>query len=114
METDIQAPVITRLKCLRCQHTWYPKTPAVPAHCPGCNSPYWTKPKNDVNRVVDPTTKKYRLLCLRCGHDWSSDNSHPTRCAKCKSPYWDKPGKEAHDVNRVKEAEKDAPVNKEE
>lgn len=50
----------------------------------------------DVNKLTPEG--KHRLHCLRCGHDWGSDNIHPTRCAKCKSPYWDKP----RDVNKEK------------
>jgi transposase-like protein len=59
-----------------------------------------TKPNNDHDvNILDP--EKYHLTCLRCRHEWDSNNPHPTRCAKCKSPYWDKP---KHDVNT------DAPV----
>jgi len=95
-----EALTITQLTCQRCGRKWFPTRLTLPAHCPGCNSPYWNKPKDnhDVNNVKP--SKKYRLLCLRCGHDWSSDNSHPVRCAKCKSPYWDR------SVNRVKEETK--------
>jgi len=83
--------VITELTCLRCGRKWFPRNPDTPKHCPKCNSPYWNKPRgNDVNKVE----KKYRLVCLRCGHTWESVNKHPTRCAKCKSPYWDKIKKE--------------------
>jgi len=78
---------ITQLKCLRCNHEWFPNKPAPPKHCPKCKSPYWNKPRNnDVNKLPE----KYQLHCLRCGHEWESLNPHPTRCAKCKSPYWDK------------------------
>jgi rubredoxin len=38
----------------------------------------------------DGFSQEHTLKCLRCGHEWGSDNPHPVRCAKCKSPYWDK------------------------
>ncbi len=31
------------LICLRCEHTWYPRTPRHPKVCPKCKSPYWNK-----------------------------------------------------------------------
>ena len=49
-------------------------------------------PTGDVNKLTHEG--KYQLTCLRCGHQWESDNIHPTRCAKCKSPYWDRAKKE--------------------
>jgi DNA-directed RNA polymerase subunit RPC12/RpoP len=48
-------------------------------------------------------TQDHLLKCLRCGHEWSSDNIHPTRCAKCKSPYWDKPRQDVNIVEGGKE-----------
>ncbi len=30
-----------KLKCLRCQHTWYPRSPKKPTLCPSCKSKYW-------------------------------------------------------------------------
>jgi len=91
-----ETATITELTCTRCGHKWYPRSPALPTRCPKCISPYWNKPRkiktskpDDVNNVK---AKKYRLLCLKCGYDWTSNNNHPTRCAnpKCRSPYWDK------------------------
>lgn len=31
------------LKCLRCEHTWNPRSIREPKFCPNCNSPYWDK-----------------------------------------------------------------------
>ena len=31
------------LTCLRCPHTWHPRTDEHPAICPKCKSPYWDK-----------------------------------------------------------------------
>jgi len=33
------------LECLRCGHKWIPRNATPPKTCPGCNSPYWNKPK---------------------------------------------------------------------
>jgi len=92
--TQESTTMIVELTCTRCGHKWFPRRPGFPTRCPKCISPYWNRLRqlrtknNDVNNAIPE--KKYRLLCLRCGHDWASDNIHPTRCAKCKSPYWDK------------------------
>lgn len=31
------------LKCNRCGHEWYPRTPKNPKVCGKCKSPYWNK-----------------------------------------------------------------------
>jgi len=38
---------LPRLECLRCGHTWIPRTPQRPKVCPNlkCKSPYWDKPR---------------------------------------------------------------------
>jgi len=33
------------LKCNRCGHKWFPRSPKEPERCPACNSPYWNKPR---------------------------------------------------------------------
>jgi len=33
-----------KIKCLRCGHKWYPRTPEVRI-CPKCKSPYFDVPK---------------------------------------------------------------------
>jgi DNA-directed RNA polymerase subunit RPC12/RpoP len=34
------------LKCLRCGHEWLRRSlTKEPKACPGCNSPYWNKPR---------------------------------------------------------------------
>ena len=39
------------LKCNRCGHKWFPRSPKEPERCPACNSPYWNKPRvRKVNR----------------------------------------------------------------
>jgi hypothetical protein len=39
-------PSPSRLICLRCDHSWYPRNPNnKPKFCPGCNSPYWNRPR---------------------------------------------------------------------
>ena len=37
--------IIEKLTCLRCGNQWFPRSPKKPAHCPGCNSPYWDRPR---------------------------------------------------------------------
>jgi ribosomal protein L37E len=39
--------VVSELRCLRCGHRWFPRSPKQPAHCPNprCNSPYWNRPR---------------------------------------------------------------------
>lgn len=36
---------LTTLKCQRCGHAWHPRSHEAPERCPGCNSPYWNKPR---------------------------------------------------------------------
>jgi hypothetical protein len=33
------------LECTRCHHKWLPRNSQPPKFCPGCNSPYWNKPR---------------------------------------------------------------------
>jgi hypothetical protein len=46
---------IEKLKCLRCNHEWYPRSDEIPRTCPNrkCHSPYWNKPRQKVK--VEPT-----------------------------------------------------------
>ena len=37
------------LKCLRCSHKWYPRTPKIPKLCPSCKSKYWQEKRNVEN-----------------------------------------------------------------
>lgn len=41
------------LKCLRCGHTWIPRTPKKPKVCPNlkCKSPYWDRPRRHKKKV---------------------------------------------------------------
>lgn len=41
-EENIVVPV---LKCTRCGHEWYPRSPRPPRTCPACHSPYWNRPR---------------------------------------------------------------------
>jgi len=38
---------ITQLACLRCERSWWPKSPATPKVCPACKSPYWDTPRKE-------------------------------------------------------------------
>lgn len=44
-------------KCVRCLHTWYPRTPK-PVVCPRCKSPYWDKPRLKTHKKVIPDSEK--------------------------------------------------------
>lgn len=41
--------IMQKLKCTRCGHGWYPRTPESPKKCPKCNSPYWNTPRRTSN-----------------------------------------------------------------
>jgi transcriptional regulator with XRE-family HTH domain len=44
--------------CTRCSHVWLPRMIGKdPVRCPGCNSPYWNKPR----RIVDEVSMDERL-----------------------------------------------------
>jgi len=34
---------ITKLRCLRCGHEWFPRSEKLPDVCGKCKSPYWNK-----------------------------------------------------------------------
>ena len=87
--TDQLTPnIMTTLRCLRCDHQWFPRAVKPPAHCPKCSSPYWDKAR--VNKKTgDPIKKTRRCHCFRCGHNWESSLKHPKQCARCRSAYWD-------------------------
>ena len=40
---------LAKLTCLRCGHTWIPRSEKLPAVCPNpkCKSPYWNKPRKE-------------------------------------------------------------------
>lgn len=42
-------------ECERCNHKWIPrkgdKLKEEPIVCPGCNSPYWNKPRKKIKKV---------------------------------------------------------------
>ena len=50
MPAEGTTPMISQLTCLRCGYKWFPRKPNAPAHCPKCKSPYWNKPRRNVNK----------------------------------------------------------------
>jgi ribosomal protein L37AE/L43A len=36
--------------CLRCEHTWVPRTGEYPRQCPKCRSAYWDRPRTHPQR----------------------------------------------------------------
>lgn len=46
---------IKMVRCLRCGHRWYPRTPERPATCASCRSPSWDKPpRKKIIRNANP------------------------------------------------------------
>jgi predicted Zn-ribbon and HTH transcriptional regulator len=43
---------ITKLRCLRCGHEWFPRSEEMPDVCGKCKSPYWNK------KIVFPSISK--------------------------------------------------------
>lgn len=41
----MKVPLSKKLKCLRCNHEWLPRTEDV-RMCPSCKSAFWDKPKD--------------------------------------------------------------------
>lgn len=35
-----------KLKCLKCNHSWIPRTDSNPVSCPNCKSRFWDTKKN--------------------------------------------------------------------
>jgi len=38
------------LRCERCDHEWYPRTPKLPKCCPCCKNKYWNEKRTDFKR----------------------------------------------------------------
>lgn len=47
---------ITKLRCLRCEHEWYPRKAELPKTCPKCRSPYWNTPR--LNQAGQPAARR--------------------------------------------------------
>jgi predicted Zn-ribbon and HTH transcriptional regulator len=43
--TGVGSVQFPKLKCLRCDYEWYPRTESLPLVCPKCKSPYWNRQK---------------------------------------------------------------------
>jgi len=39
----MEIETISKLKCNRCGHEWFPQSTKLPKACAKCNSPYWNK-----------------------------------------------------------------------
>lgn len=66
------------LSCKICAHHWQPRNgeKQLPQRCPQCRSTRWN--------LDNPIKNK----CLRCGHDWVSNDKSPTKCPNCHSSKW--------------------------
>ncbi|MFH1325376.1 MAG: hypothetical protein ABIH49_01225 [archaeon] len=41
---------VCKCGCERCNHSWIARSRETPTVCPGCKSPYWNKPKKNINK----------------------------------------------------------------
>jgi Zn finger protein HypA/HybF involved in hydrogenase expression len=44
-----------KLKCLRCNHEWYKRTPRNPVLCPSCKSKYWNEVREENVKTLTKT-----------------------------------------------------------
>ena len=81
---------LPKLRCLRCGHTWIPRTPKKPKVCPNpkCKSPYWHIPKGErpleeqcyFCGSEDILIPKIAIIdaeysfCKKCVHDMSAED----------------------------------------
>lgn len=42
---------LSKLKCQRCNHDWFPRSNENPKCCPGCHSPYWAVPRKVAQEI---------------------------------------------------------------
>ena len=43
--TETTQDTIRQQECLRCGHSWWPRSTERPIICPNCKSPYWDRPR---------------------------------------------------------------------
>jgi len=53
MEKLDQGIILPSYTCLRCGHTWNPRTNVKPRWCPkpSCHSPYWDSPRKQKKEI---------------------------------------------------------------
>lgn len=44
---------INKLKCLRCEHSWFPRSEETPVRCANCGSPYWNRKMRERNNPIE-------------------------------------------------------------
>jgi hypothetical protein len=76
-----------KLKCLRCQHEWFPKV-ATPSVCPKCKSGYWNKPYR-IKEPLHPDEKPQEII------EQYIEEQNPDTIEKLDTP------KEIPDINVV-------------
>lgn len=47
---DKERRFITKLKCLRCGYSWWPRVAGQPIRCASCRTPYWNTPPGQDGR----------------------------------------------------------------
>lgn len=47
---DKERRFITKLKCLRCGYSWWPRVAGQPVRCASCRTPYWNTPLGNDGR----------------------------------------------------------------
>ena len=50
--------LLNKCTCLRCGHSWYPRSPKIPKFCASCNSPYWAVMRSQPVSEGCPAAKK--------------------------------------------------------
>lgn len=56
----MERKTIRKAHCIRCEHEWWPKTPATPVVCPKCQSPRWNIPR--IQDKQDPPAPENKAL----------------------------------------------------
>lgn len=58
--------VISEKKCLRCDHSWFPRTPDRPYVCPKCKNARWDITARPYNKQLGPISNIAELSSSPC------------------------------------------------
>ena len=91
----IRRPLI----CHVCGHRWSSRKETGPDRCPGCRSTIWSRNGIGHNK------------CMRCGHEWVSNDKRPPKCPRCRAAKWEEPARklECKRCGHVWNAQTDTP-----
>lgn len=62
---------LSRLACLRCGHTWLPRSERAPVRCPRCKSPYWNRASRD--KAADKMARKMAAMQAGRRYYWAHE-----------------------------------------